>query len=216
MDTASFDNSQDKQEEKYLPKEHLDLPLPEKALPAGRQELPAHASHASSEPIEHEVKTLLSWTAPGRPFQRRSKQYFVSVLMITLLVEIIVFLFGEYLLMLVILSLAFVSCAIAFVPPHDSHYKITTQGIRMQDHFYLWQELYDFYFRKHHDQDILVIRTRVFFPGELSVVLQDIHTDQVKSVLLPFLPFREVIQETMMEKSGNWLSKTFPLEKRSS
>ena len=137
----------------------------------------------------------------------------MSVLLIALFVMVILFLFSEYLLIAVVASLVFVTFALALVPPHPYHYRISSEGITIEDHFYLWQELYDFYFRKQHDQDVLIIRTKAFLPGELSIVLGDIHTEQVKSAILPFLPFREVIHETFMEKSGNWLSKTFPLEK---
>lgn len=172
--------------------------------------------HPQFSPPQVQVKTLLSWTAPGRPFQKRGKQYFISVLLITMLFEIIIFLFSEYLLMVVVLSLSFVSIVLAAVPPHPYHYRISTEGITLEDHFYLWQELYDFYFRKQHGEDVLVIRTKAFFPGELALTLGTIHKEQIKSVLLPFLPFREVIHQTFMEKSGHWLSTTFPLEKPTS
>lgn len=208
----------DPHEKQYLPKEPLDLPREPLDLPKEPVEIPAH-THGSSQQAAHahasrySVKTLLSWTAPGRPYKKRGKQYFMSVLLIALFVMVILFLFSEYLLIAVVASLVFVTFALALVPPHPYHYRISSEGITIEDHFYLWQELYDFYFRKQHDQDVLIIRTKAFLPGELSIVLGDIHTEQVKSAILPFLPFREVIHETFMEKSGNWLSKTFPLEK---
>jgi hypothetical protein len=179
------------------------------------KEIPSH-SHVESAAAQYNVKTLLSWTAPGRPFQKRGKQYFASVLLIMLLVEVILFLFGEYLLMTVVLSLVFLSFSLALVPPHNYHYRISSEGITIEDHFFLWQELYDFYFRRQQNQDVLVIRTKVFLPGELSIVLGAIHKEQVKSILLQYLPFREVVHQSFMEKSGSWLSKTFPLEKRPS
>jgi hypothetical protein len=186
----------------------------EEVLPSQPIETQPSTSH--HEVPQYSVKTLLAWTAPGRPYQKRSKQYFMSILLITILVEVIVFLFSEYLLMMVILSLAFVASALALVPPHPYHYRISSEGITIEDHYFLWQELYDFYFRTQHAQDVLVIRTKAFLPGELSLVLGGIHKEQVKSILLGFLPYREVIHQTFVEKSGNWLAQTFPLEKTSS
>ncbi|MCL5114099.1 MAG: hypothetical protein M1372_02990 [Patescibacteria group bacterium] len=181
-----------------LPKEPLELPKPE-----------ARSDQTSSP---HEIKTLLAWTAPGRPFRKRGKQYYLTSLLIMLLVEIILFLFSQYLLMLVVVSLVFVSFALATVPPRDFHYRISTEGITIEDHFFLWQELYDFYFRKIDGVDILHIRTHAFIPGELTLTLGDLDKDHVKTVILPYLPFREVIRPTFMENSGDWLARNFPLE----
>src|SRR5258708_21186984 len=50
------------------------------------------------------VITFLSWKAPGRPFKIRSKTFFKSSLLIAVLIEIILFIFSQYLLMLVVAS----------------------------------------------------------------------------------------------------------------
>lgn len=186
------------------------------------KEIPEHAKHGHTGPhaTQHqdyydppEIRTLLSWHAPGRPFRKRSKQFYLSSLLIMLLVEIILFLFAEYMGMLVVLSLVFVTFALVTIPPHDFHYKISTEGLTIEDHFFLWQELYDFYFKRRDGQDILHIRTQTLIPGELTLTLGSMEKEHVKQVLLPYLPYREVIRKTFMEKSGDWLSKTFPLEK---
>lgn len=48
-------------EQKSLPKEHFRLPKEPLELP-------------SPQAQQNDVKTLLSWTAPGRPFAKRGKQ----------------------------------------------------------------------------------------------------------------------------------------------
>ncbi len=201
MTAQSFDENQDNPEETFLPKEPLDLPLPEK-------EIPSHIQNEGGE-----IKTLLAWRAPGRPFKRRRKEFFASILLIVTLLGIIAFLLNQYLLILVIFSLAFVAIALATTPPHDFHYRISTEGITIEDHFFLWQELYDFYFKRRYGTDVLHIRTEAFFPGELTLTLGDISKEHIKSVLLPYLPYREVIRKTFIDKSGDWLSRNFPLEK---
>ncbi|MDE2588662.1 MAG: hypothetical protein KGL95_03225 [Patescibacteria group bacterium] len=160
----------------------------------------------------HELKTILEWTAPGRPFVKRGRQYFATALLIMFLVEIILFLFSQYLLMLVIVSLVFVSFALASVPPHDFTYRISTQGFFLEDHFFLWKELYDFFFSKQSGQDVLVLRTKAIFPGEVVVTLGHMKIEHVKKALLPYLSYREYITPTFMEKTGNWMAETFPLE----
>lgn len=161
----------------------------------------------------YQVKTLLSWQAPGRPFKKRHKEFYLSALLIMFLVEIILFLFSQYMLMLVVLSLTFVAFSLSSVPPRNFHYRISTEGITIEDHFFLWIELYDFYFKKRYGVQVLHIRTKALIPGEITLTLGELSKEHVKDILLPFLPYREVIRSTFMERSGNWLSHNFPLER---
>lgn len=201
-------------ETKILPNEPLDLPKEPLDLPAGKAGLGFLSQQPEPTSHPNDVKTLLSWTAPGRPFKKRSRQYYLTSLLIMLLVEIILFLFNQPVLMILVVSLVFVAFTLASVAPKNFHYRISTEGITIEDHFFLWQELYDFYFKKQHGVDVVHIRTHAILPGELTITLGDIHKDHVKSVLLPYLPFREVIKPSFMEKSGDWLARNFPLEKQ--
>src|SRR3989344_476549 len=190
-------------EEKLLPKEPIDLPKEPLDLPP-------------PDPLESypgEVKTLLSWASPGRPFRKRGKQYYLTSLLIMLLVEVILFLFSQYLLMLVVLSLVFVAFALNTIAPSNFRYRISSEGITVEDHFFLWQELYDFYFKKREGVDVAHVRTHSFIPGELTLTLGDTDREHVKSALLPYLPYREYVKPTFMDTSADWLTKNFPLEK---
>lgn len=193
-----------KDEPVLLPKEHLMLP--------------EHLNSSESEVVEdsnYTIRTLLSWSAPGRPFQQKAREYFLNILIIVLLIEVILFLFGQYILMILVLSVMFVAYALASVAPHNFHFKVTTEGVQVEDHFFLWQELYDFYFQKRNGEDVLLIRTKAYFPGELTLTLGDVHKNHVRDVLVSYLPFREYVKPTFQEKAGHWLEKNFPLDKQS-
>lgn len=161
----------------------------------------------------HTIKTLLEWKAPGRPYAKRSKQYYLTGLLILVPIQIILFLFAQYMLMLVVMSLAFLAYALASVPPHDFYYRVSTEGVMVEDHFFIWRELYDFYFRMREGTDVLYIRTHALIPGALIISLGNLDKEKVKTTLLPYLPYREYVKPTFMEKAGDWLVKTFPLEK---
>ncbi len=163
---------------------------------------------------ENDVVTELEWTAPGRPFKKRTKQYYLTALLIMLLVEIILFLFSEYLLMMVVLSLVFVAFALASVPPKDFRYRISSEGIQIEDRFFLWQELYDFYFKEKEGAETLHVRTQAYIPGELTITRGNMDKEKIKRALLPYLPFREYVKPTFMDKSADWLSRNFPLENK--
>ena len=181
-----------------------------------KEELNPKSQHdlAEHEPyMYHDVKTILSWRAPGRPYKKRKKEFYLTGALIALLLSVIAFLFSQYMLILVVWSLVFVGFALSLIPPRDFHYKISTEGITLEDHYYLWQELYDFYFRKISGVDTLHIRTQAYFPGEVIITLGDLSRDHVKRALLPFLPFREYVKPNLAEKTGDWLYKNFPLER---
>jgi len=165
------------------------------------------------DPEDGEVQTFLSWHALGRPYKKHSREYYMNALLITIAVEIILFLFSQYLLMALVLSLAFLAFALAVVPPHKLYYRLSSQGVRVENHYFIWEELYDFYFSKTQGVDVLHIRTKAYLPGELTILLGDVPIQQVKAILINFLPFREYVNPTFMEKAGNWLEKNFPLEK---
>ncbi len=175
--------------------------------------MPDSQHHSEQKQNPYAVKTLLAWKAPGRPYKKHSRSYFGSIILITLLVEVILFLFSQYAFMAVVASLTFLSLVLAFTPPKDFQYRISTEGIMVEDNFFLWKELYDFYFKKQHDVDVLHVRTYAMLPGELIITLGDLTPEHVKQVLLPYLAYREYVKPTMMEKSADWLSKNFPLEK---
>ncbi len=164
--------------------------------------------------FEHEVVTYLEWHAPGRPFKERTFEFFANAFLIMMAIEIILFLFSEYFLMLVVFALVFLSFALALVPPKNFYYTISSEGIRVEDHFFIWDELYDFYILKRHNRETVHVTTASFYPGELVLTIpKDMDTDLVKKILLPHLPFREYVKLTFVEKAGDWLEKNFPLEK---
>ena len=160
----------------------------------------------------HDVHTYVSWHAASRPYKKRKKEFFLNIFIIMLFLEIIGFLFHQGLLMTLIASFVFCVCALYLVPPHDAFYRISSEGITVGESFFLWKELYDFYFKSAHTQEILIIRIDDYLLSEVTVILGAIHKEQMKNILLRFLPYREYVKPTFVEKSGDWLSKTFPLE----
>ena len=163
-----------------------------------------------------DVSTILAWHAPGRPFKKHSKEYFINGFLILTSIEIIAFLmFHDIYLFSAIFSVAFLWFALSIVPPHIFYYKITSEGIRIENNFFIWDELYDFYFAKHYGIDVIKIETNSYIPGELTLVLGDITTQHIKEALLPFLPFREYVHPTLTQRASDWLEKNFPLEKSS-
>lgn len=163
--------------------------------------------------MDKQKETLLSWRSTSRPFKKRSKEYYTTLGIIVFLIVVILFFFSQYALILAVVTLTFLAIVLSTVPPHEVDYKITTQGVIVGEHAYLWGELYDFYFKKQFGEEVLEIRSRTILPTLITITLGPVSKEQVKDVLIKRLPYREVVPETFMEKAGDWLARTFPLEK---
>lgn len=158
-------------------------------------------------------RTLLAWEGIGRPFHHHTKEYYINASLIVLIIEVILFLFSQYVLMLLVLSMLFVVIALAVIPPHTVRYRISTEGIAIDEYFYLWQELYDFYFKHVNGEDILYIRTRDEYSSDITILPGEMPKEHLKSLLINYLPYRETVPLTFIERSGDWLARTFPLDK---
>src|SRR3989344_9190712 len=167
--------------------------------------MPSERKKGTNKHLENDVQTYFEWVSAGRPFKKRTKQYYLTAILIALLVEVILFLFSQYLLMIVVLSLLFVAFVLSSVPPKEFRYRISSEGIMIEDRFFLWQELYDFYFREREGVETLHVRTQAYIPGELIITFKNEDREKIKKALLPFLPFREYVKPTFMDKAGDWL-----------
>ena len=128
------------------------------------------------------------------------------------LLVLILLLAREFLLIGAILSVAFVAYVLAFVPPGNVKYKISTQGITIGEDFYFWHYLDSFWFKNKEGSKVLHIVTRFRFPAQLMLVLGEVDEEKVKKTVARFLPFHEVPYRSWMEKWTEGLQKHFPLE----
>lgn len=159
-----------------------------------------------------EIKTLLSWEAPSRPFRKRDRSYYTYSAIIVIVICLILLFARQFLLMGTVLSLTFVAYVLAFVPPHNIKYRISTQGITIGEDFYFWHFLDSFWFKDKEKSTVLHIQTRLRFPAQLMLVLGDQNEEKVKKLVARFLPFVEVPYKGWMEKWSEGLQKNFPLE----
>ena len=87
--------------------------------------------------------------------------------------------------MVVVLSLVFVGFVLSSVPPKDFRYRISSEGIMIEDGFFIWHELYDFYFKERDGVKTLHFGTDALLPGELIVTLGDMDEAKVRMRLFP-------------------------------
>lgn len=166
----------------------------------------------SKEPETKEVKTLLSWSSPSRAYAKWSKRFIVSLVALVTLILLVLIVIQDFLPIAVVLSVVFVYAVLATFPPESVEHKMTTQGISSGQHAYIWNELHSFWFGEKYGQRILFIQTRLRFPRELVILVGDQSEEEVKKMLVKFLPFREIAEQPFFDKFATWLSSLLPLE----
>jgi len=158
------------------------------------------------------LRTLLNWNAPSRPFRKKDRSFYTTVIIIAVLVMLISLLAQEFLLIGVVFALCFVVYVLGFVQPEETEYKISTQGITIGDHFYFWDDLDSFWVSQKDEQQIVHVLTHLRFPGMLMLLIGSQNEEQLKRVIAKYLPFREIAPKSLIEKWGEGLQKHFPLE----
>jgi hypothetical protein len=85
-------------------------------------------------------KVVLEWTAPARPYKKRSREFYTTILSIAFLLGIILLLLKEFLLIGVIIAFAFLSYVLSTHKPEDVAHQVTTKGIRTDNKLFEWPE----------------------------------------------------------------------------
>ncbi len=161
---------------------------------------------------DNPIKTFITWIAPARPFRKKDRSYFTTSAIIVVLLILISLLAREYIIIGVIFAVVFVIYVLAFVPPDDVEYKISTQGITIGNHFYFWVDLNSFWFSKKEGFDILNITTNLRFPGRLMILVNADKVEDIKKIIGRYLPFHEIAPKSLMDDWADSLQKHFPLE----
>lgn len=159
-----------------------------------------------------EVKTLMEWIAPARPFRSKDKSYYIVIAIIVVLLSLIALMANEILIIGVFLAIAFVAYVLAYVPPNDIKYKISTQGITIGEHFYFWHEMDSFWLKEKEGYQVLFLQTYFMFPAQLMLVLKDVDVIEAKKLIARFLPFHEIPRTSFIDRWGEKLQKHLSLE----
>lgn len=153
---------------------------------------------------------LFSWRAPARPFKRRDRNFFTTVLALGVLIGLILFFLEGILAVAVVAAIVFLVYVLFTVPPEEVEYKITNKGIVLAEKKHMWDEFRRFWFTKRLDSNLLIIET-VNFPGRLEMVIQEEEKGKIREVLEQYL-IHEEAAPNFLDRAASWLSRKVPLE----
>jgi len=156
------------------------------------------------------LKTLLEWKSPARPFKKRSKEFFSTVLTIAALIVIILVFLKEWFAILAVAAFVFLVFVTGKIPPEEVEHKITTRGIVTGGKEFRWEQLGRFWFEEKYGQKILLVENFTF-PSVLMMVVGPVEEKKLKEILLDYLP-QETPPQTWLDKASQWLTTKISLE----
>jgi hypothetical protein len=164
------------------------------------------------EVVKGEEKTFISWTGPVRPFKKRGREFFSTVLALAVLLAIIFFFIEGVMPVFVIGAVVFLIYILSTVPPENTEYKLTNRGIKIAEKSYAWEVMSRFFLTERWGQKLLVVEMPGTFPGRLELVLtDDVYEEELKKIMLKYLPL-EKTPPGFLDKAVGWLSQRIPLE----
>ncbi len=158
-------------------------------------------------------QTIFSWHAPLRAYKKKSKGVLRFYLALALLLSLIVFFWGEKILVLPIWALLFLFYTLTITKPPAVENGITKFGIETVGKTYRFENLSYFYFTKRFDYYMLVIVAHPPFSYHLYFVVPDEATkEKITEILSDYLVFQEYPPKTLTDKMIGVLSSLMPDE----
>jgi len=173
--------------------------------------MPETAPMKEPEPVvvgREPERDLVVWQALARPFKRRERKFYVTVISLVGIVSLILFLAEGAMPVILLVSLLFLFYIMNTVPPETIEYKITTKGISMAGKKMGWNLLGRFWFSQKGNQEVLTIES-ANFPGRLEFIIVPEKKEEIKKALSSYLP-EEEIPPSALEKAAGWISKRLP------
>lgn len=178
-------------------------------MPAQNESTLKETSSNRGEEVKHEPeKDLVAWQAPARPFKRRNREFYVTIVAIAAVVGLILFLVEGFMPVILIISLVFLFYVLSTVEPEDIEYKITNKGIYVAGRKTEWNNLLRFWFSRRFDSQLLIVQT-VSLPGRLELVIDPGKKEEIKKTLLNYMPEEEV-PPSGLDRAANWFTKRIP------
>jgi hypothetical protein len=163
---------------------------------------------SAQKPGSPKEEVLFTWKAVSRPFQKRGREYWITVVSIASLLAFILFLAEGVMPVILISSLIFLYYILSTVKPEDIEYGLTSRGLRVADVITTWNNLTQFWFTKRMGSDLLVVETTTF-PFRLELVIDQEDILRVKRILADYIPEGKT-SPTYLDKVADWVSKKLP------
>ena len=154
---------------------------------------------------------VYSWKAPLRAYKKRGDSILRFYVALALLLSLIVFFFGDRVLLIPILTLLFLFYVLTITPPPEVDNLITTFGIETAGISLRWEFLSHFYYTKKFHFDVLTLVSNAPYYYHVYLIVPDekIKT-QINTILSKHVMFVEQPHRNFTDKMVEWLSNLMP------
>jgi len=162
----------------------------------------------TEKPIQEKV--LVSWMAPSRPFKKRSRDFYITMVSIGTLIGVVLLLIEGIMPVLLLVGIGFLAYVLFNVKPEEIEYQVTNLGIRIAGQRMEWNLLGRFWFTNRLGADLLIIEANNI-AGRIEVVVSPEIKGQLEKELKDHL-VKEEIPPAFFDKAASWVSKKLPTE----
>jgi len=171
--------------------------------------MPAQPSTLPNQESKREPEQdLFTWVAPARPFKRRDRNFYITIIAIAAVCGLVLFLVDGWIPVVLIVSLVFLFYVLSTVEPENIEYKITNQGVKIAGSRTDWELTRRFWFTKRFDSEVLVIETATL-PGRLEFVIKPESKAQIQEAISKHIIFEEA-PASFLDTAANWFAKRMP------
>ncbi len=154
---------------------------------------------------------VFAWKAPLRAYKRRSTSILRFYMALALLLSLIVFFFGDRVLLVPILTLLFLFYVLTITPPPEVDNLITTFGVETAGISLRWEFLSHFYYTKKFHFNVLTLVSNAPYYYHVYLIVPDEKTKlQISAILSKHVMYVEKPARSATDKMVEWLSNLMP------
>jgi len=145
------------------------------------------------------------WQAPEYLYKEKSSDWFWSIGIITFAGAISAYMFGNILLVILILLCGITLALFGARKPKTISFEISRKGIRADSILYPFHNLQSFWILEKERENILLLKSQKILAQQINIPLGDTDPDQVQMFLENFIPGEEdnePLAERIMNRLG--------------
>lgn len=167
-----------------------------------------------NEYMQSNPQTIFSWEAPLRAYKKQSKGVLRFYLALALLLSLIVFFWGEKILVLPIWAMLFLFYTLTITKPPIVKNSITRFGLTTDSKTFRFDHLSYFYITNQFDYYMLVVVSQPPLSYHIYFVIPDEEVrDRVIEILSDYLIYQEHPRRTFTDKMIGVLSSLMPSDR---
>lgn len=163
--------------------------------------------------IINNPQVVLDWKAPLRPYKKKSGLILRFYVAVALLLSVIIWFFGDNILLIPTWVVLFLFYVLTITPPPDVENKITKFGIETAGVMIRWESLSYFFFKNKFGFDVLTLvgHPPYNYHAYLVIPTKEIK-ERVMQILSKHIVFKEKPHEGLTDKLVKILSSLVPDE----